>query len=170
MKKLIFALTFLSTLSVFSQTKEDAIRDAKITSAATLEMDFTTVLKHTLPSVVQLMGGKENAISYLKAIFDGMADQGFVFEKADVIGVSNIEEEQGQQRCVVETFNQITMSGKRIKTKSYLLGIYNTEGSYWWFIEAKQLGNDAMLDQILPDFETSLEIPEDEVQTEPVDD
>jgi len=157
-------------INLYSQTKDDALRDAKITSKATLEMEFETVLKHSLPAVVDMMGGKDAALNILTSTFDGMKTQGFVFEKADIISVSDIVEEQGQYRCFIEGFNQMKMSGQRIKNKSYLLGIYNDSGNYWWFIEAKQLKNKAMVDQILPDFKTSLEIPEDDMQMEPIKD
>ena len=62
------------------------------------------------------------------------------------------------------------MASQRIKSKSYLLGIYNEADEFWWFIEAKQLKNKAMLDQVIPNFKTSLEIPEDDVEVEPLED
>ena len=163
-------MLLVSSISAISQTKEDALRDAKIASTAALDMDFKTVLKHTLPKVVEIMGGEEAAVNLLTTTFDNMKTQGFVFEKADVIDVSEIVKEQGQYRCVVESFNQITMSGQRIKSKSFLFGIYNQDDGYWWFVEAKQLKNKAMLDMVLPDFETSLDIPDDDMQTEPIKD
>ncbi|MBC3845765.1 hypothetical protein H8K90_05200 [Winogradskyella echinorum] len=169
-KKTMFVLIMALSISAFAQTKEDALKDATTTSKATLKMDFKTVLKHTLPKVVELMGGEDAALTLLKNTFDGMKTQGFVFEKADVNGVSEIVEEQGQYRCVIEGFNQMKMSGQRIKSKSYLLGIYNDVDKYWWFIEAKQLKNEAMLDMVLPNFETSLNIPEDDMQMEPIED
>lgn len=169
-KKIILALMVTSSFSVFSQTKEDALKDAKTTSKATLEMDFKTVLKHTLPKVLEMMGGEEAALTLLKNTFDGMKTQGFAFEKADIISISDIVEEQGQHRCFVEGFNQMKMGGQRIKSKSYLLGVYNETGGFWWFLEAKQLKNKAMVDMVLPNFETNLDIPDDDVQIEQIED
>ena len=169
-KKLMLLVLVISSVSVFSQTKEDALKDAKTTSKATLEMDFKTVLKHTLPKVLDMMGGEEAALTLLESTFEGMKTQGFAFEKADIIGVSEIVEEQGQHRCVIEGFNQMKMSGQRIKSKSYLLGIYNETDGFWWFVEAKQLKNKAMVDMVLPNFETSLDIPDDDVQVEQIED
>lgn len=168
LKKLTLLVLITLSFSVLSQTKEDALKDAKTTSKATLEMDFETVLKHTLPEVVGLMGGKEAAITLLKSTFDTMKTQGFVFEKADILSVSEITEEQGQKRCVVSGYNEMKMQGQRIKSKSYLLGIHNEVDGFWWFIEAKQLKNKALLDQIIPNFETGLEIPDDDVTVEQI--
>ncbi len=169
--KTLSLLIFITVcFSGFSQSKESALKDAKITSKATLEMDFETVLKHTLPKVVDLMGGKEAALTLLTSTFDGMKTQGFVFEKADILNVTDIVEEQGQKRCMVEGYNQMKMANQRIKSKSYLLGIYNTSEAYWWFIEAKQLKNKALLDEVIPNFETSLDIPDDDVNVEQIED
>jgi hypothetical protein len=169
LKRFILFVMVASCASVFSQTKEDALKDAKTTSTATLEMDFETVLDHTLPKVIDLMGGKEAALTLLKSTFNSMQTQGFVFEKADIVSASEIVKEQGQYRCVIEGYNQMKMSSQRIKSKSYLLGIYNEADGFWWFIEAKQLKNKAMLDQVIPNFETSLEIPEDDVEVESIE-
>lgn len=153
-----------------SELKEFALRDAKITSKATLNKDFETVLKHTHPGVLKLMGGKEKGLEMIKSIFDGMLSQGFVFEKADVIDTSEIVFEQDEYRCYIEGLNQMAMSGMRIKSKSYLLGVYNPSEKIWYFLEAKQLKNKAMLDMVLPNFETSLVIPDDEMTTEQIQD
>lgn len=166
LKKILLLVLIATSLNVFAQTKTDALRDAKITSKATLNMDFETVLNYTLPSVLDMMGGKDAALNVIKATFEGMKTQGFVFEKADVNGVSEIVKEQGQYRCVIEGYNQMIMSGQRVSSKSYLLGIYNEAENFWWFIEAKQLKNDALADKILPNFETKLDIPEDDLKVE----
>ena len=166
LKKLLLLVIVASCVSVFSQNKEGALKDAKVTSEATLQMDFETVLDHTLPKVIDLMGGRDAALTLLKSTFESMQTQGFVFEKADILNVSEIIKEQGQYRCVIEGYNQMKMSSQRIKSKSYLLGVYNEAEGFWWFIEAKQLKNKAMLDQVIPNFKTSLEIPEDDVEVE----
>ncbi len=153
-----------------NQLKEFALRDAKITSEATLNKDFETVLKYTHPGVLKLMGGKEKGLEMIKSIFDGMLSQGFVFEKADVINASEIVFEQDEYRCYIEGLNQMAMNGMRIKSQSYLLGIYNASEKIWCFLEAKQLKNKAMLDMVLPNFETSLVIPDDIVTTEQIQD
>ena len=172
--KNLLLIVLLSGSSLFGQTLDElkslALIDAKATSKATIEKDFKTVLNHTYPSILQLMGGKENALSTIENMYASMETQGFVFEKADVVGVSEVVKEQNQYRCFVEGFNQMTMNGQRISSKSYLLGIYNEEDSLWCFLEAKQVKNKALIDQVLPGFKTSLQKPDDEMKTAPIDD
>jgi hypothetical protein len=167
--KLVLFFVLVNLSLGYSQTKEEALRDAKITSEATLNQDFKTVLKHTIPKVVELMGGQEQAIPMLKKTFEDLNAQGFKFEKADILAVSEIVFEQEQHRCVVEGFNVMTMNNTRVKSKSYLLGVYNSEEKFWYFIEAKQLKNPNMLNMVFTDFQTKLEIPEDVLTTEAIE-
>ncbi|NMH89660.1 hypothetical protein [Flavivirga algicola] len=150
------------------ELKEWALRDAKIASQATLKMDFDKVLDYTYPSALEIMGGREQALALIESTFKTMKEGGFVFEKADVLGVSDIVFENNEYRCYIEGFNQMIMGGMRIKSKSYLLGIYNSKEKFWYFIEAKQLKNEAMVNKVLPNFKTSLKIPEDEMTTEEI--
>ena len=168
LRNLLILLFLVTSVNIFSQSKEDALKDAKTISKATLAYDFDTVLKYTLPKALEMMGGKEAAKEILTSTFEGMTTQGFKFEKHEVIGVSDVVKEQNQYRCVVESYGQMVMPGQRIKTKSYLVGIYNDEGKHWWFIEAKQLKNEAIADQLLPGFETALELKDDETEVEPI--
>ncbi len=168
-KTFITVLLFLLVSSPFySQTKKDALKDAKIVAKATLELDINTVLEHTFPSILDIMGGKEKAKNLLKTTFDGMIQQGFVFEKAEVVSVSDIVEEQGEHRCYVENFNQMKIGDTRIKSKSFLLGVYDKKNKKWLFLEAKEMKNKVLFEQILPGFKTNLKIPENEIKTEKI--
>jgi len=166
----LITLVLIVTSITYSQTKETALRDAKITAKATLDMDFKTVLKHTYPPILKLMGGEAAATNFIKQTFEGMESQGFVFEKADVQEVSEIVKEYGQYRCYSHSINVMKMGNQRITSKSYLLGIYDDDKKIWYFLEAEKLKNKALTDQILPDFKTSLEIPKDEMSFEDIED
>ena len=167
-KNLLILVVVLSCFTGWSQTKEDALRDAKIASNATLSMDFKTLLNYTHPNVLNIMGGEEKGLELLKSTFNSMTDQGFVFEKADVISVSDIVFEQDEYRCYVEGFNQMKMPGMRIKSKSYLLGFFDSDKKIWYFIEADKVKNKALMDQIFPGFKTQMDIPEDTMETEEI--
>lgn len=171
---LVFVLAlFISVGNVFAQNEDDlkklALANAKTAAAATLKLDFNTVLTHTLPSVVEIMGGKEAATNLLTTQFKSLTEQGFVFEKAEINKIVDYKEEYGQIRCVIEGFNQIKMPTSRIKSTSYMLGIYDDTLKQWYFIEAKQLKNVALRDMVLPDFKTDFVIPDDVVETETIE-
>ncbi|RED48978.1 hypothetical protein [Seonamhaeicola aphaedonensis] len=128
-KTVIILLVFSGI--TFAQTSEElkasALRDAKITSEATLKFDFETVFKHTYPPIIEIMVGYETGMEFIKSTFDKMKSEGFEFENADIISVSDIVFEQDEYRCYIEGFNQMKINNMLIKAKSYMLGIYNPE-------------------------------------------
>lgn len=177
MKKVFVSLTMFLMVGVgFSQDKDletlkaSALKHAQATSKATLDGDYRTVLQYTHPGILEIMGGMDSALALLENTFAGMKEQGFSFEKAEVVSVSDIVFEQEEYRCYVECFNQMKFNGMRIKSKSYLLGIYNQEVDIWYFLEAKQLKNTLLANEVLPDFETNLVIPDDVMETEEIKD
>ena len=173
MRSKLYCLTLL-LLSAFvnlgnAQTKEQAFRDAQLTAKATLTGNVPLFLNHSLPSVVELMGGYDSAKAMLDRTFKAMEAQGTRFERSKIVSVSDIVNEQGQFRCVAENHIQLLTTDQRILSKSYLLGIYNETGGYWWFIEAKQLQTPALAEQILPGFKTQLLLPKDVVTSKFLD-
>lgn len=166
-------LMFVSSIS-FSQSKAElkelAFQQAKITADATIAGDYKTVIKHTYPTIVTVMGGEENAIALIEDTFKTMGQQGFEFEMAEVVSVSDVIYEQDEYRCYVHNKNQMRMNDMRIFADSYLLGIYNAENKIWYFLEAKQLNNSGMIDQILPNFKTDLQIPDDTTEMKQIKD
>ena len=172
MKKYFFLLIFFSCNIVFSQSLDElkalALKDAKTTAKATLEMDFETVLKYTHPDIIKNSGGKDVLMQNIKATFDELNEQGFVFEKAEVLEVSNLIKEDGEYHCLVKNNNQMKLPGTRIKSISYLFGFYDDLKKQWYFLEARQLKNKALVDQFLPGFKTSINLPDDETTTESI--
>jgi len=166
---LVFSSSFF-----FAQTnevlKERALRDAKIASKATLEGDYKTVLKHTYPTVVEMMGGTAKATEIIKSMFAEMGEQGFVFEKADVQFVSDVVFEQNEYRCYTQSMNVMKMNNMRINSKSYLFGFYDAEKEYWYFVEAAKMKNTELMDQLFPDFQTNMLVPEAEMDMEEIKD
>jgi hypothetical protein len=168
-KTLISSIILLIVvLGGHAQTKEGAMQDAKLAAQGSMSADYESIIKYSLPEIIELMGGKEAAKTSISAMYKSMNEQGLVFEKAEILEVSDIVQEQGQSRCTVKSYNEMTMTGQRLKSTSYLLGIYNEDDEHWTFIEAKQLQTPQLVNQILPDFETSLDLPKDDVEIVPI--
>ncbi len=148
--------------------KELALRNAKTTSEATISEDYKTVLKHTHPYLINLMGGNENASEIIKASFKELRSKGIVYEKAEILSVSDVVFEQDEYRCLVKGYNQMKLPNLRVKATSYLMGFYNAKDSIWYFIEADKMNNKELADTLFPGFKTKLEIPKDVVETEEI--
>jgi len=170
LRSLCFAVLLVVAYYGHTQTKKEALRDAKITANAFVRSNIDDLLKHTLPSVIALMGGKEAAKNSMARTMSSMEKQGFKVLKSEITTVSDIVIEQNQHRCVVENEIEMLTDTQRLFSKSYLLGIYNKTDGFWWFIEAKELQTPSIANQILPAFKTDLIIPKNEVCFEAVDD
>lgn len=170
----LIAFILIASNVSFSQSEKanakTALEEAKLVAAATLMKDYETVMDYTLPSVVELMGGRESAVQLITSTMVGMESQGLVFEKAEILEVLEMKHEQNQQRCVLKGMNQMKMGNERTFSESYLLGIFDETANHWYFIEARQLKNTDLIQQVIPGFETSLNIPEDKTTTEVITD
>ena len=129
-------------------------------------MDFDTLTNYFYPGVLKLMGGKEKAIELLNSRFDSLKENGFVFEKSDVLECQMLFLRRINIAVILKDSIKRLRMARRTKSKSYVLGIYNDETKSWYFIEAKQLKNKLMMNLVLPNFKTSLEIPDDAMTTE----
>jgi hypothetical protein len=120
-KTLISSIILLIVvLGGHAQTKEGAMQDAKLAAQGSMSADYESIIKYSLPEIIELMGGKEAAKTSISAMYKSMNEQGLVFEKAEILEVSDIVQEQGQSRCTVKSYNEMTMTGQRLKSTSYL--------------------------------------------------
>lgn len=172
MIKYFLGLLFLvaAATGVNAQTEQElkdlAMAQAKITSDATVAGDFSTVLDYTLPSVLDMMGGKEAALSTISTAMAGMKEQGFEITKSEVKKMVGFAQEEGQYRCVIENYVVLDHPDYAVNSTSYIFGVYDEEASQWYFIEGAQLKNDALAQMVIPGFKTSLNIPDDDRTTE----
>ena len=140
--------------------KTSALRDAKATSHATLKGDWKTVIHHTHPNVVAVMGGPEAAAELVGSMMTEMSDI-MSIEQSKIGEVSEIVYEQGQYRCFVENYLTVKAGGLITKKLSYLFGVYDTEKGIWHFLEAEQLKDGLTRELVLSDFKTALKVPAD---------
>lgn len=164
MRKLLFLTVMFLSLHCFSQNKEDALRDAKITANATLKGDFKTVLAYTHPAIIEFSGGMDVLLPQVEKMMADMKSQGLEFKKAEVDFVSDIVEEQNEHRCYIKNINIMAFNGQTIKSTSYLMGFFLKDSKHWVFTEAEKIKTAALQQQIFPDFKTALEVPDDQVE------
>jgi len=167
MKKYIlgFLLFAVATTTVSAQTEQElkdlALAQATITSSATVNGDMSTVLDFTFPGVLELMGGKEAALTTVNEAMAGMKQGGMSFQSSEVTGLVGFAQEEDEYRCIIENKVVIDSPEQQIKSTSYMLGIYSQEAKQWYFMEAAQLKNEALREMVIPGFKTSLVIPDD---------
>lgn len=164
---LLLALLLMLSSSSFAQTKEElkasALRDAKLYSKAKVKLDYETVIKHTHPSIINGSGGKAKVLENLKTSYASFkSNNKTAYEKSNVKSVSNVVFENGEYRCLVESYDQIKKDNARTKSKNHLIGTYNDAAKIWVFFKARELKGE-MGNVFFPDYKTSLDIPKDVV-------
>lgn len=162
--KILIFLLLLTTSSVYAQSRESALKDAKITAQATLEKDFKTVLDYTHPNILEVSGGVDVMLPQIEAMFVKMEEDGFKFIKAEVLSVSDVVREQGEYRCYVANLNVMEMNGQTFKSNSYLFGFFPEGSDHWVFVEAEKMKNPITVQTFFPDFKTSIDIPKDSIE------
>lgn len=174
MKKNITIIFFalFACVFTFAQTKvelkKSAIKDAQAACDATLKKDFKKLLSYTHNNILKAAGGENAMVNYLESTFKQMEANGFEYLKAETKFTSDVVEEQGEFRCYVENYNEMKMVDKKIISTSYMLGFYNKKEKKWKFVEAKEMKSTGSIIEYFPNFETSLNIPENIMKTEDI--
>ena len=169
--KQITLLFILMTSSILAQNVNEikalAMKQANETAKATLNLDYEGIAQYTHPNIIKAMGGKEKMVSILKQTFGNMKEAGMSFVKSETGEMVSFGKEQGEYRCVVTNYLEMTLSAQKMKVKRYssIFGFYDSNVKQWTFVEANKV-KDNSLKQFLPNFKTELSIPEDRQETE----
>lgn len=158
-------LFLLISGSAFSQSisklEKLALRDAKIVSEASVQKDVNTLLLHTHPKISKKIGN-EQLKQELEDTFRAMSAQKIKIVRSQVDEVTDIRKEKKEYRCLVKNTIEMDYNGRTVIFKSSLFGFYNKKKEKWYFIDANKLLDDEDTKKVFRNFDTDIEIPEDE--------
>ncbi|WP_298546912.1 hypothetical protein [uncultured Aquimarina sp.] len=151
--------------SIFSQNinklKKQAIRDAKIVSEASVKKDVNTLLEYTHPKISKKYG-EEQLRNDIDQVFKTMTAQKIKIVSSKINKLIEIKKEKKEYRCLVKNTIKMDFNGRAITLKSSLFGFYDKKKEKWYFIESNKLLDDPETQKIFKNFETEIEIPQDE--------
>ncbi|WP_299435850.1 hypothetical protein [uncultured Aquimarina sp.] len=164
MKNYLLILLLVSG-SIFSQNidklKKQAIRDAKVISEASLKKDVNTLLEYTHPKISKKYG-KEQLKKDIEQVFQTMTAQKIKIKSSEIDELTEIKKEKKEHRCLVKNTIKMDFNGRLVTLKSSLFGFYDKKKEKWYFIESNKLIDDPETQKIFKNFETEIEIPQDE--------
>ncbi len=99
--------------------------------------DFPRLIDLVHPTLVQLAGGRDQALARIQEKFDHYKSEGTVVEKAEVADPTQILHSQSE-RCIfalVPTKVTLRSPAERIVQSSHLLGLRDDETGRWSFVE-----------------------------------
>ncbi|WP_378180131.1 hypothetical protein [Aquimarina sp. SS2-1] len=151
--------------TVFSQNlnelKKQALRDAKIVSKASLKKDVNTLLEYTHPKISKKYG-REQLQNDINQVFQTMTAQKIKIVSSEIDEVADIKKEKKEYRCLVKNTIKMDFNGRFITLKSSLFGFYDKKKEKWYFIESRKLLDNEETKKIFKNFETEIDIPQDE--------
>ena len=159
--KRIFSILFIAfvSMSISAQSQvELLLQDAKEFNAAFLKGDFDTYVDMTIPSVVEVAGGKEVMVTNAKASYDMTTKSGLAYESIEPLKPSKFMfAGRDLQSILPQTI--VTKIGKtKISQKVYFLASSSDEGKTWTFLNLEPYDT-ASIKTYVPSYTGDIEIP-----------
>jgi hypothetical protein len=135
-------------------------RQALEMSTSLIRADYKTFIKFTYPKVVEMMGGEEKMINYLKKEIEQMKNDGYAFKSIDV-GLTAQKVRAGKEiHTLVSQRIIMAVPGGTLTANSYLLAISQNGGQSWHFVDTAPFNDVKKLKAVLPHYSSELKIPE----------
>lgn len=161
MKKFGF---FILMISVFTFCNAQSISEniknqAENMATAFEEKDYSLLLDFTYPAVLEMGGGKEMMLQFVKEAIDQMNADGFFIDSVTVGQPGEIFEAGNELHALIVQKVFTHYDGGRLVGESSLLAVSKDKGLHWYFLDVKQLTPE-LTKQVFPDFNNNLIIPE----------
>jgi hypothetical protein len=163
-RKLVAAVVVLawSALALHAQDPAKAAvkKIAESLVQATLTGDFAKVIDHTHDPIIKEIGGRDSAIRMTQTQMEQLKAQMIVIKEFKLGEVGAFHSEGAWTFVLIPTSMELTFSGGKIRTKSYLLGLSADQGKSWKFADGAGISNPAFRDKVLPKLPAKLKLPE----------
>jgi hypothetical protein len=133
---------------------------------ATINGDYDTLVGMTHPKAIEAMGGADKAKQLLKLSLDSLKASGFV-TKLQEVGTPTVLLTNTSSFAVVPYTVIITGAGKKITSKTAVVGFSSDAGKTWKFLNVTEKGEEGMR-QLMPDLPQDLKFPKMEQKVEEV--
>ena len=157
----LFALLLLSFLSInlHAQSQvENMLRDAKSYNKAYLDNDFETFTEMTVPSIVELAGGKEIMVKISKEQYETMTSSGMKFVSITPNKPSKIMIWGDDIHSILSQQVVSKMGDDKFEKTAYYLASSNDDGKTWSFVDLEPYDSET-IKFFVPSFTGELEIP-----------
>ena len=159
--KRIFSILFMTfiSVSIYAQSQvELLLRDAKEFNAAFLKGDFDAYVDMTIPSVIEVAGGKEVMVTNAKASYEMTTKSGLAYESIEPLKPSKFMF-AGRDLQSILPQRIITKIGKtKISQKVYFLASSSDEGKTWTFLNLEPYDTESIKTYV-PGYTGDVEIP-----------
>jgi hypothetical protein len=145
--------------SAESSPAEADARDATSMFQAFIGGDLDTFAAFTYPAVVTMAGGKDGMKAILAKGLTDMRAQGFAFVSVSVDKPTRVLKAGNELHAVLPMEIVIKTPQGNLHAPSYLIGVSQTKGKTWTFVDTDKLQDKATRDRLFPRYNQALEIP-----------
>jgi hypothetical protein len=156
---LVVLLVFSGTTSGLANVVQDRVKEkAQECSSALLAENYGRLADLTYPKVVQMTGGREKMIAYLRSGTTRMKADGSVILSTDIGNPSAVTAAGPDLFSVVPTDTEMKVKGGKLKIKSFMIAVSSDAGKTWSFIDGGDV-DDQKIRTVLPNLPATLKLP-----------
>ncbi|MFT4534477.1 MAG: hypothetical protein ACI9P5_001837 [Saprospiraceae bacterium] len=154
----ILFITFIS-FSIHAQSQvELLIEDARRFNAAFLKGDLDKYIDMTIPSVIEIAGGKEVMVANAKASFEMTTKSGLTFESIEPLKPSKFMFADKDLQSILPQIIITKVGETKISQKVYFLASSSDEGKTWTFLNLEPYDT-VSIKTYVPSYTGDIEIP-----------
>lgn len=158
MKKIFTLILITASLSLSASEKVKTVQNniKEINTALYTNHDAKKVLKHTLPSIIKMMGGEQKALNTINDLIkkmNYMTLKSFKFPEDPKFFTTN-----NYEYAIIPTLIHITANGKTIESLNFQVGLRLLNSKHWYYIEGSRV-NKQTIPVFLPEFPLDYKLP-----------
>jgi hypothetical protein len=127
--------------------------------AALLAGNYGTVLDLTYPAIVEIMGGREEALGVIEKQMSTIREKGISLTSFKVGDPSEIKAGGSELFAAIPTTLEMKAPQTKIVANSYLVAVSSNQGKSWFYADGSNLTPELM-NTIFPKFPKELKLPE----------
>lgn len=164
MREILLLFCLMAVIAAHSQGVNGAMDSVILTQAdamgkAFIAKDYSSFVKYSHPTVVQMMGGKAKMVEDTKKSFEEFEAEGVVFLNVTFGPPSKIVLAEGEMQCTFTEMIEMRIPGGKLTAFTNVIAVSNDNGATWYFIDCSENNAQAMR-KLIPSLSPDLVLPE----------
>ncbi len=152
-------LALLLPLNLLAQDTAVVRQQAEMLEQAVIKGDYQTVVDHTYPGVIDMVGGKDKMLSATTDAMNGLKAQGISIEKATIGSPGKFYTAGTEIHCLVPETMRLKLPNGHATVQSYILAVSADGGKSWTYMDINANSKD-LIPKLFPNFNPDLKIPD----------
>ncbi|HZY39807.1 MAG TPA: hypothetical protein VFE53_24300 [Mucilaginibacter sp.] len=152
-------LALLLPLNLLAQDTTAVKQQAEMLEQAVISGDYKTVVDHTYPGVIDIVGGKDKMLSSTTDAMNNLKTQGITIEKATIGSPGKFYTAGTEIHCLVPETMRLKLPNGHATVHSSILAVSADGGKTWSYMDINANSKD-LIPKLFPHFNPDLKIPD----------